>query len=342
MPPSDGRLPRFSRFEYIHDLLIAINKTGIQGSDLKTIQKVLTDRKELFEQAKFIAVGKRRSIASGGKIASDLTRDCISFAIKGDLVRKNVPKEGRFTLTKNGVMLLQDQKNDEMSNKFLKNITSIYLSTYPRAFHVFMAIFRMEGNQVDIPDTRNRGNLDSEQLNKILGVRCDAVSLRILKDLLDQAGFLNWYTHIKGVKKPVWTIYTTSRIIDIDKIQNSILTGSSIMSEGHKYAIQINQCDNEEFEEAIWSEYINLTGNYEEIPVYYWHLRSKVCYKLRISDSVYYNKLITLKNSNNYRFNWASGSMSGNKAMGNRLKNLPPIVSDGYYMVYVSLSKKKR
>jgi hypothetical protein len=341
MVDSDGRLPRFSRFEYILDLLSTVHDGGAKGSELAAVQKALSDRKESFEQVKLLAVGKRKSVNRGVEGTEELTRECLSFAVKSGLVSVDVSPHGRLTLTDLGCELLAAGKKNGVSRAFIERVASLYLSSYKRASDALLAILGREGGQVDIPDTRHGGRLTPEQIEEILGVRCDAVSLISFRLLLDQAQLVNWFAFTEGNGRPMWRIYATCKIFDASDPQHRGDGVLSFRSQGRTVTIKINQTSIEEFEDAAWSEYMKLTDNYEDIPVYYWQLRSPVCYRLRISDSTYDSLLLAMKDSSRFRFSWSSGSMPSSEAKGNLLKNLPPMAADGYHMVYVSMSRRK-
>ena len=68
MTKQSTRLPRFSRFEYVSDLL----DTASEGADWDTIEKSLTKQKYEFERLKFSATGKGKRVLPKPTKSKDL------------------------------------------------------------------------------------------------------------------------------------------------------------------------------------------------------------------------------------------------------------------------------
>ena len=329
MTKQSTRLPRFSRFEYVSDLL----DTASEGADWDTIEKSLTKRKYEFERLKFSATGKGKRVLPKHTKSKDLTNDCISMAVKAGLITKN----DTYHTTENGQRLCGISKEFGMDDiHFKTDCLKMYFTAYPFALDVLLAISKKEKAEIDFPDTRNVEHLTSTDIEDILGVKIDAVSMRNLRDIFDQSGLINWKS-ITLNDLPYWKIFLTCKIYS----NHEDATGFLVKKDDKTYHIVINESDSESFENALWREYMVLAENNSDIPVYYWDLRGRVCETVRLPDHIYDTYFKKALSSDNLRMNWSAGAIPSGNTKGNLLKNLPPRQDNEFWMVYVSISKRE-
>ncbi|HEY4699246.1 MAG TPA: hypothetical protein VIH27_02595 [Nitrososphaerales archaeon] len=350
------RLPRFSRFEYIYDVLDSISKGK---GDRSSIKQALTTRKETFEQLKYKAMGKGKIHKSRKEESNELINDCLGMALKSGLITSNdetlnMPEaSAMFSLLPAGESLLKlSDKKGPSSNDFIAKLTEFYITTYPKALEVLLLIAKNEGREINIPDTRHKGHLTADEIEKLLGVRIDAVSMIALRLLLDQSQLTNWFMMDKNSDLTFWKMYLTCNIEKTDGSFKTVLASVQIeptraiditLGE-NRYKFTVNEVAKDVFQRSLWDEYMKMTDNYGSIPIYYWVLKSAVCYILRISDVRYDDHFKETQFDSNceYRVRWSSGTIPLSETRGNLIKNLPPKVDNDNYIIYVSLERLKK
>ena len=335
------RFPRFHRFEYVLDLLISVD---LGRNDLTAIDKILKNRKQEFEHIKYVATGRGKQNSNVNLTSpSELTRDCVYSCLKMGLILADSKKKG-FELTDEGRNLLNKTgSSKEYNDDFNQACLECYLKTYSDSLLILKKIRSSRNMDLDIPDTRNKGHITADELNNLLGVRIDALSLKNLIYTLGQNQLLN-FRLVKGDdKNSIIRTYLTCEIYErnFNGISNVSSDYNLIMSVNMfdvTYSFKINDIEQDRFENVVWQEYLKITKNHEDIPIYYWDLRSAVCYSLRISDSKFDHHLLELnKYSKKLRMGWSSGYVPSNVSSANAMKSLPPKIDDKYHVVYLRL-----
>lgn len=334
------RFPRFHRFEYIFDLLESI-ELGL--NDVSKIDEKLKKRKKEFEHMKYIATGRgRQNSNSDSSVPSALTRDGISSCLKMGLILSDPNKKG-YKLTEEGKHLLATAgSNKEFDHKFSLKCLEHYFKAYPDSLLMLTKLRSLPKMELDIPDTRNTGHATAEEISNIIGFRIDSPSLKSLVYTLGQNQLVNFQLIKIDTNNSIIRTYLTCKICEKQCSNKSSmeLAGDQLVSSENIFII--NDIDQEDFEDITWKEYLRITKNYEDIPVYYWDLRSAVCYRLRISDQVFDRHLLELaKSSTKLRMGWSSGYVPSTVANANAMKSLPPKIDDKYYIVYVSFDRRQ-
>lgn len=323
------RLPRFSRFEYVGDLLNEVS----QGSDWNAIEQRLTMRKKEFERLKFLATGKGKRVLSKSGKSKDLTNDCIAMAVKTELITKN----GSYQITKNGQNLLNICNESGIYEiDFKIECLQSYFIFYPFVLDILFALSKKENAEINFPDTRHVKHLESIEIENIFGTKTDVVSMMVVRDIFNQCGLVNWKS-IKVNDLPFWKIFLTCKI----STKNENKKNLKVEKNNLTYYITPNEPNSGSFETSFWNKYIELSENSSDIPVYYWDLRIRVCEELRISDYIYDIYFKNILKSKNFRVTCAAGAIPSGNTQGNLLKNLPPRKDDEFWMVYVSVSKRE-
>lgn len=324
------RLPRFSRFEYIGDLLNEVSK----GATWDIIEQRLTMRKKEFERLKFLATGKGKRILSKSGKSKDLTNDCISLAVKTELITKN----DSYELTKYGQKLLDVCNQLGIHDIDFKMVClQRYFVFYPFVLDILFALSKRKNAEIDFPDTRHVKHSESIDIEKIFGVKTDVVSMMVIRDIFNQCGLINW-KQIKIKDLPFWRIFLTCKISS----ENKTIKNLKVEKDNLLFFLTLNEPTFENFEMNFWEKYMELSENNSDLPVYYWDLRIRVCEELRISDYIYDIYFKQILKSENLRVIWSAGAIPSGNTQGNLLKNLPPRKDDEFWMVYVSVSKKEK
>lgn len=313
--------------------------------ELYSIDEALIQRRKIFEDTKYNATGKGKIFYKvGKKVPSELTKECISACLKMGLIMKNEKKKNSFAITREGKRILDFKPNNQFNNRFKKECLLFYLKTYSDCISLIEILEKNEKKELDLPDTRSRGHITSEQIEKLIGLKIDIVSLRNLIYVLDQNQLINFILVKQENDVNIIRTYLTCKIYKntfTNKDKNINEHNLLIIINNTIFFIEINEISQEKFEEVVWSEYLNLTDNYEDLPVYYWDLRSSVCYRLKISDQKFDEQLRILeKVSNKYKMGWSAGHVPAHITNANSIKNVPPKIDNEYYMVYVSFDRR--
>ena len=102
------------------------------------------------------------------------------------------------------------------------------------------------------------------------------------------------------------------------------------------------EVEEEDFERALWREYLRITDRVPRAPVYYPKLKDRICEKLRLSDKtfdIFVQKM--LESPNNYKLRIYPGGGTLPRHLSRRRKNIPPRFGYDSFMVYLKIDKAK-
>jgi hypothetical protein len=101
--------------------------------------------------------------------------------------------------------------------------------------------------------------------------------------------------------------------------------------------------DDKKLEDALWREYLKLSGHVPREPVYYSILRDRVCEILQISDELFDSMVQKmLRNPRGYEVKVTAGSGTVPLEIVTSRKHIPPKLASDIYIVYLLIEKLGR
>jgi len=98
--------------------------------------------------------------------------------------------------------------------------------------------------------------------------------------------------------------------------------------------------DDKKFEDALWREYLKLSGHVPREPVYYSILRDRACEILQISDELFDSMIHKmLRNPSGYEVKVTAGSGTVPLEIVTSRKHIPPKLASDIYIVYLLIEK---
>ena len=323
-----ARVPRVSRFEYVVDYLTAVN----ERLSSEAIEERLAKRKTAFESEKYAALGRGGPFGAKQKLrlmnAREILKECKKLC--SSLV---LTDESSSSVTKFGLELITSTSGDRLS-KFM----GMMFSTYPILGRLLMALKGAEANELEFINGRHTGEYRRfRAMAEGYGLDLDMVTFLSIRDILWQAGYLNWFAE-KRASELWYRVYLTALIHPIQGTNECIV---SFKEGGTAYCVGPNQVDSVIFDRAIWEEYLRRTNDVPLRPVFYAELRTATCMRLRIGDGIFDEHVRRLlEPTSPFNVVWSSGTLPFSKERVSMLKNVPPKSADGQYMVYLKIGRR--
>jgi hypothetical protein len=325
-------VPLIKRVEYVFDFLEVVKN----GYSRELAEAKLAERKKFFEIEKARAVGRGRPFTPGMKKAKKLVEFCITLSRQTRLVW---PVDRTYQLSESGRRVLEIAAEGQEPDAFLLNAL---LRTYPSFLQTILAIDAAKDHEVILPITKVK-SVFSEHASRY-GIVVDLWTFDIVRDLCSQLGVLNWFPESTDGLKTQRVFMTCTMRDDADGNYQSDDSRfpMRIAISGRKVIIERNSVELNDFREVLWNEYLKMTKYVPRRPVFYSHLRTRVCYTLRIPDKhfdLFAGRL--MDKDDNYLLLAAGGSLPFSRDSAGMLKSLPPQTSRGEYMVYLKMDERR-
>jgi hypothetical protein len=344
------------RLEYLKAFL---NSYSDSEFDEKRAQKAIQQQIHYFEVEKAKALGRQRPQTRKG---TSTLQECLKLAGHLQLV-------DRFKrMTPDATRVLDSGQ----SRSFL---LERMWQTYPRFRQVVLAV--RDAEQLDLPFYA-WGDTFRQEAGPLYGFEFDRLTFEAIRDLATQLGLINWYPteEKRQIVYSVASVATFSEIIFLTGLpveqktfaqQCRHQTASDLnllavrdgryetraytelkaqeylilQTDSDQVFIRDHHVSPEDFEQALWREYLNLSGMRLRSPVLYPDLRNQVCAVLRISDQVFDNHLLSLIREPRRLNIYPSGGMLNYAAnLAHLGKFLPPKTSQGNFIVYLKLDRR--
>ena len=358
MSPTYLRVPRIQRLEYLVAFLDSYENNEF---DEERAQKAIQEKIHYFEVEKAKALGRQRPRMRKG---TSTLQECLKLARHLELV-------DRFKrLTSDAAQVLD---SDQRRPFLLERIWQ----TYPRFRQ--MILTARDTEELDLPFYA-WGDTFRNEASPLYGFDFDRITFEAIRDLATHKWIrlINWYPteDKRQIVYPVASVVRFAEIICLAGLpveqetfaqqcrHQTALDMSLLTVRDDRYEIQGHmepkaqgylslQMDSDwvfirdhdvspnDFEQALWREYLGLSGMRPRSPVLYPDLRNQVCAVLRISDQVFDNHLLSLIREPRRLNIYPSGGMLNYAAnLAHLGKFLPPKTSQGNFIVYLKLDRR--
>lgn len=318
-----SRLPVVRRLEYLMDFLAGLKEESGQTES----EKKLAERKLRFEVEKYKALGRGRPFMKKLKVARDLFTNCFTMSQQMGLARNR----GRPMLTELGHQFLS-LKGDDQVERFAQ----LFINTYSLASGFLLALSVAPRQEVKLPDTHIDNGKKFREAAKRHRLDINAVNFLVVRDILSQVSLINWHPFIAEQER-WWDIYLTCILNEASGFEGQ---GLLLRRGFDEYYIVHREVALDAFVEVVFTEYMNKTRDIQYKPVFYSDLRSSVCYRLRISDSIFDRQVKKLLDGHpGFTLIWSSGTMPYEKDSASLLKSLPPKTPNEQYIIYLKMGK---
>lgn len=325
---SVGRVPRVSRFEYLTDYLTAVR----EGLAPNAIEERLAKRKTMFESEKYAALGRGGPFSEAQKRklmnAREILKECRKLCSSLGLI-----DETSSTISETGNRLINSQEKDKIQ-LFMRMLFGVY----PIFGMILLALQNAEANELRFPDGRHTSEYRRfREEAGTHGLDLDMITFLAIRDLLCQAGYVNWLTESRS--NELWyMVYLTARLAPaLDTEGDSV----KFAHEGKTYYVESKNVELDIFNHVLWEEYLKRTNDVPLRPVFYAELRTATCSRLHVSDKVFDDSIRRLLSpSSPFNVIWSSGTLPFSREFSTMLKNIPPKSPDGQYMVYLKIGRK--
>lgn len=348
-------IPRLHRLEYLEALLRSFSDGEF---DEERARLAIQHEIQEFEQKKARALRRQRPRTSEGK---GTLAECLEMALHLDLIdSKKRPKP------RAAQVLDPEQRRHTL-------LESIW-QTYPRFSQIVLAV--REAGQLGLPFYDwDRYRAEGGDLHNL---DMDRKNFEITRDFATQLGLINWYPteNSRQVVYPVACVATQSEIlwmagtsppeiVSRHQCQHVVAleTGLLTVSDGCYQAqvgtrlvppeylvlhiltdrvfIKGHDASPEDFEQAVWREYLKLADMIPMSPVLYPSLRNQVCADLHVSDQTFDRRLISLiKQPHRLNIHPSDGTLSYAANLAHIGKFLPPQTSEGNFIVYLKIERR--
>lgn len=351
------RVPCVQRLEYLIAFLDSYSNSEF---DEKRAQKAIQQKIHYFEVEKAKALGRQRPRMHKG---ASTVQECLKLARHLRLI-------DRFKrLTSNATRVLD---SDQRRLFLLQRMWQ----TYPRFRQVVLAT--RDAKQLDLPFYA-WGDTFRQEAHPLYGFEFDRLTFETIRDLATQLGLINWYPteQKRQIVYSVASVATFTEVISLTGLpveqetfaqqcrhQTVLDLNLLAVREGHyeaqEQAIELEargylilQTDSdrvfirdhdvspEDFEQALWQEYLGLSGMRPRFPVLYPNLRNQVCATLRISDAVFDRHVLSLIRQPRRLNIYPSGGVLNYAAnLAHLGKFLPPKTSQGNFIIYLKVERR--
>ncbi len=331
------RFPRTSRFEYVFDFLEALN----EGANQEQIEDRLGKRRIAFQSEKYAALGRGAPFSEKQKRrlldAKEIFNECRKLSY-----RLGFTDRLGTTLTASGkhlVRLPQEAK--------VPLLMQTVFESYPIFGTFLLTLKGAPSNEIQLPDVRHTPERRRfRELARRNGLNIDMLTFAVMRDLLWQAGYVNWYIEKRAVDREDnksisdgswYRVYLTASVTTSRAGEDGCPV-SFLDDNQTRCCVRVNEVDEGLFNGILWQEYLRRTNDVPLRPVFYAELRTAICTRLRISDRVFDEQIgRLLRTGTPFNVVWSSGTLPYSKEVASLLKNLPPKSADGQYMVYLKI-----
>jgi hypothetical protein len=350
------RVPRVQRLEYLGAFLDSYSDSEF---DEKRAQKAIQQKIHHFEIEKAKALGRQRPRMRKG---TSTLQECLKLARNLGLIDR------LKRLTSKAARVLDSSQ----SRPFL---LERMWQTYPRFRQVVLAA--RDAEQLDLPFYA-WGDTFRQEAGPLYGFEFDRLTFEAIRDLATQLGLINWYP-TEEKRQIVYSVASVAILSEITSLaglpveqetfaqqcrhQTALDTGLLTVRDDHYEAqsniepkaeeylrLQMNSdmlfvkdhdVSPDDFEQALWREYLGLSGMRPRSPILYPDLRNQVCAVIRISDQVFNRHLLSLIREPRRLNIYPSGGMLDYAAnLAHLGKFLPPKTSQGNFIVYLKLDRR--
>ena len=351
-----ARVPRVQRLEYLRAFL-----TSFSGGTLDEEQATKAIQREIahFEVEKAKALGRKRPRESKG---TSTLPECLKMAMHLALVDRY------HRLTADATRALDPSQSRSL-------LLERMWQSYPR-FRQLILLARDKG-QLDLPFYA-RGEAFRQEVGSLDGFAFDHLTMQTVRDLATQLDLLNWYPteDRRQVIYPVACVVTLSEAVALaglpvaqatyaqqcrhqTGVDLSLLTvrdahyglSPNIQPDTQGYLIMQTATDRvfvkdhktslQDFEQALWREYLDLSNMRPSFPVLYPNLRNRVCGSLRISDRLFDRLVVSLIQEPRRLNIYPSGGVLSYAAnLAHIGKFLPPKTLQGNFIIYLKMDRK--
>jgi len=315
--------------EYLEEFLLGASEM----SSLSHIQERLVARKKKFEIEKNRAVGRGRPFMKTLEEAHILTGLCSKMARQLGLVGPHL-------------MLSAEGESYLKADPTAKNriLTVKMVETYERFRQLLRALDQQETKELNVP-VEKIPTRDFEKYLKVSGAKNFArIYFETVMDLATQLGLVNWFVETKTLDARMWVLYLACSITtsQANSFKDDTPINELPVNLGHEtWNIQFSNPPHEEFCQVLWRNYLELTKYVARKPVFYSNLRSKVCYSLRVSDTVFDNYAQKIMSGDSkFRLVGAGGTLPFSRDSASLLKSIPPKTDRGEYVVYLKMDRR--
>jgi hypothetical protein len=332
------RFPRTSRFEYVFDFLEGLD----EGASQEQIEDRLGKRRMAFQSEKYAALGRGAPFSEKQKRrlldAKETFNECAKLSY-----RLGFTDRLGTTLTEPGERLVRLPREERVPL-----LMQTLFESYPIFKTFLLALKGAPSNEIQLPDTRHTPDSGSwprfRELARKSGLDVDMLTFAVMRDLLWQAGYVNWYTEKRPVNgksssSELWyRVYLTATLTTSGGGEGCPV---SFQDDRGRYFVGVRDVDGDLFNGTLWQEYLRRTNDVPLRPVFYAELRTATCSRLHISDRVFDEQIgRLLRTGTPFNVVWSSGTLPYSKEAASLLKNLPPKSADGQYMVYLKIGRK--
>ena len=329
------RFPRTSRFEYVFDFLEGLK----EGASQEQIEDRLGKRRMALQSEKYAALGRGAPFSEKQKRRLLDAKETFNECAKLSHSLGFTDRLGT-TLTESGERLVRLPKEER-----IPLLMQTLFESYP-IFRTFLLTLKgAPSSEIQLPDVRHTPERwrfrESSRRN---GLDIDMLTFAIMRDLLWQAGYVNWYTE----KRPANGESSSSELWYRVYLTASLATSGggedcpvSFLDNRIRYFVRVSEVDEEIFNGTLWQEYLRRTNDVPLRPVFYAELRTAICSRLLISDRDFDEQIgRLLRTGTPFNVVWSSGTLPYTKEAASLLNNLPPKSADGQYLVYLKIGRK--
>jgi hypothetical protein len=361
------RVPRVRNLEYLLTYLRCVEQGRCDPESL--LNAIIEERTKL-EQEKLRALGKGRTfdkeeLMRKGK-GKDLANSTRQLALQLELVGEAA--HGELALLELGKLILELGLENENTRR---QLTVRLVERYP-AFRQILLAIRNAGGSITLPMTRGKHIFQKEA--RRYGITCDQWDYEILRDLATQLELINWrIDHQKANRKHkvylicdivTWSEITHAKLLKPKSLKDrtvrqfKMALGSRSMHEALERAVShgfvvgsrlrnpvflgSHTTGDSKFDDAIWSEYLELTRQSAMRPVFFSDLRERVCERLLMSNAAFDLQVIRMINSSakyHTKIYAGGGALPHLPGIDMLRKDLPPKTGTDEYMTYLKLDR---
>ena len=349
------RVPRVQRLEY---LIAFLNSYKNVEFDEEQAQKAIQQQIHDFEIRKAKALGRQRPRIHKG---TNTLQECVYLAMQLGLIdrfKRRTPDAAR--------VLEPDQRRHLLLERMWQ--------AYPRFRQVVLTA--RDAKQLDLPfhswDTLRQEGSD------LYDLKLDRLNFEAIRDLATQLDLINWHPtkENRQIVYPVASVATFSEMFSLTgqpiedetfaqqcrhqtALDINLLALRDGRYESRSYAelkaqgylvlqtgsdqvfIKDHSVVSEDFEQALWQEYLSLSNMRPRFPVLYPNLRNQVCAALYISDRVFDQHLLSLVRQPQRLTIYPSGGILNYAAnLAHLGKFLPPQTSQGNFVIYLKIDRR--
>jgi hypothetical protein len=373
MPPY-RRIPLVRDLEYIVAFLRGLDKGGMHGAETAVKQVMLE-----FEKEKDHAVGLGKRIDETKLHLRSLVSECMRMCKEIGIVRKDTLSI-RIEDPEVRTLMTEGLRNPACRITLIKRLLSTYSSFGEVLFKVRATpsgkIYASHDREKEkFAKSIERYDIDVSQWTfeaaRDLATQLGLLNWRMLSQHeLEQDPLLGGTGYV---------VYLVSIIAKLSELQSANMAQLSegfeafcirssyeqIMEKGAPYEaifqkakekgyliidyqsdclfLKELEVDEKKFEEALWREYLKLSGYVPREPVYYSILRDRACEILQISDKLFDSMIHKmLRNPGSYEVKVSAGSGTFPLEFVTSRKHIPPKLVSDIYMAYLLIERLRR